>query len=1024
MREVDNGLRPGACPDPGLVAAHADGHLSGEEAARMDAHLASCQTCGEVFAETLRFALEQAEEAPPRRAVLPLFRRHLYPVAAGLAAAAALILAIRPVWRGNPNRLAQPIVAELATALGEQRFIEPRLTGGFRHGRLVLLRGEEARGLDAYPPAVLGAVARIRERAQADRSPETLGALGVTYLLSGDIPAAVKALESAAAQAPRNASLLSDLAAAYLVKASRLDEPADVPKALEAAEKAIALDSPPPEAYFNRALALESLHLVEAARKAWQDYLSRDAASGWTDEARRHLEALEPARQSSVEEDRARVREALHEGAGAVNRLAEAAPSLLRDYFQDELLPSWAAAYLAGQPETTILVGYARLIGDALLERTSDALPVDTARALTLGASPGHAADPVRVQALGFQAFREAMRLNGAQQPSCGQFREARRRLEAGGSPYTTRVRERVVVACLYPGEPEAALAELRRIERDAEVHGYAHVLGLARYLQGLFLSHRGSLTTSLERYGLARAAFRAVGDTERVSLASATIAETFQMLGESDRAWTARRQALALLGQIRDPGHRHGILEEAALACLDERLLRSALDFQTAVVESARAWSNAVAMSDALIRRGGIRGRLRSSDAAAADLAAARSWIPRIADGPAAERAAAEADAVEGELLVDREPDRASALLSRTLSYFERNSPVRVPGARLLLARAQAARGLDDETEEQLEAGIEALESERASLGDAALQTSFFDQSAPLFDDMVRLQLDRRHDPERALLFVERGRARQLADSLATPLGSRGQAVARGIGQPLEPETLQRELPLGISLVYYVSREDRLLAWVLDRDGCRFLEIPWSADELQRLIAAHAAALERRADLAAVRELAARLYDALVRPLASALHPQRALVFVPDGALQAVAFGGLYDRETGRYLVEDHLVELAPSGTVFLHASAAAAAVSLGGAPAVLAVGNPRVDRDLGRGLPNLPGAEAEAREVARLYRRDDRRVPAGYVEEPGSPFRRARGERRRPVDRTPSPRSRSREGRSRCTVPPRAGW
>ena len=61
---------PGGHPDPGLLAAHAERRLAGAEAARMDEHIASCPTCYEAFAETVRFALDEeddeAEEGPAR----------------------------------------------------------------------------------------------------------------------------------------------------------------------------------------------------------------------------------------------------------------------------------------------------------------------------------------------------------------------------------------------------------------------------------------------------------------------------------------------------------------------------------------------------------------------------------------------------------------------------------------------------------------------------------------------------------------------------------------------------------------------------------------------------------------------------------------------------------------------------------------------------------------------------------------------------------------------------------------------
>ena len=73
--------------------------------------------------------------------------------------------------------------------MGPTRFIEPRLTGGFQHGRLVVLRsGNAPQGLDAQSPAVLTAVAHIRERPRTTRRRTALEALAVTYLVSGDSP--------------------------------------------------------------------------------------------------------------------------------------------------------------------------------------------------------------------------------------------------------------------------------------------------------------------------------------------------------------------------------------------------------------------------------------------------------------------------------------------------------------------------------------------------------------------------------------------------------------------------------------------------------------------------------------------------------------------------------------------------------------------------------------------------------------------------------------------------------------------
>jgi CHAT domain-containing protein len=934
----------------------------------MDEHVAGCSECYEVFSETVQFGLAEEEAgvmrtgagaaAPARFLVRPAFR-----TVAPLAMAALLLLALG-LWsqRARFQRAPLPLVAQLAEAMGTRRFVEPRLTGGFRHGRLTTMRsGDTPQGLDAQSPAVLGAVARIREQAEGDISPESLGALAVTYLVSGDAAAAVKSLESASAQKPDDARLLSDLAAAYLVRAAQSDEPADIPKALESAERAIVLKDPPPEAYFNRALALERLHLVDAARKAWGDYLQRDSSSGWADEARQHLEALHKARQSSAEEDKARVRAALDLGPDAVDRLADETPQLLRDYFEDDVLPSWAEAHLVGHPDADIHRDHARLLGAALSRATGDAMLQDAARAFTQPEATASSRDPLRSQALGYRALHEAKRAYSLDEPSCSLFRGAFRDLKAGGSPYADWATQQVVSTCLYPSEPQAALAELRRLVLVAEPRNYVGLLGRVHWMRGLLQGVHGDLADSQQSLRAARSAFQKVRDPESEAWILAKMAENVHLLGEARGAWVERLEGLALLSQVRTPRRRHSILAESVIACLDRRMPRTALHFETTLIESDRRWSRAAAVGESLVRRAAIYHHLGADDLAASDLREARRWVSGVPDKSWADRLEAEANAEEGETRVEHQPDEAAAALDRALTYFQVSAPTRVPALQLLLARAQLARGFDDIAETELAAGIEAMERGRISLRDAGFQLSFFEQAFPLFEDMVRLQIERRHDPERALAFVERGHARQLVDSLA--------------GSPftlLDPKTLRQELPKGLALVYYLSLEDRLFAWAISREACDFIERPLRAGELSRLVAANRAAIEGRAPQDVVHQTAARLHDELVRPLIPFIASQRALVFIPDGVLQPVAFASLWNRQTGRYLLEDYLLGVVPSGTLFVRASTSAGVTHVAAAR-TLVVGNPHIDRHLWPGMPNLPGADAEATEIAGLYPRSE---------------------------------------------------
>ena len=126
MTEGWDGLpKRDACPDPELIAAHAERRLVGDEAARMDAHLVSCPTCPELFAEAVRFVEEEELEPAPARAVAPVrgvpalqgvqrpsihHSRSGYRLAAALAAAAAVIFAFQ-LWRRGPGPAERSSVA-------------------------------------------------------------------------------------------------------------------------------------------------------------------------------------------------------------------------------------------------------------------------------------------------------------------------------------------------------------------------------------------------------------------------------------------------------------------------------------------------------------------------------------------------------------------------------------------------------------------------------------------------------------------------------------------------------------------------------------------------------------------------------------------------------------------------------------------------------------------------------------------------------------------------------------------------
>jgi tetratricopeptide (TPR) repeat protein len=320
------------CLEPAMVASYLDGRLSASERESVELHLADCADCRELLTEA--FALSSALDAEgitadeltegaeedaderPRGASDPLrlaavaaspaavgsgtrtlgFSRRLQVAGGGLlalAAAALFVIALDPAWlrdlRGGGASSAE--LRALVSAVGGNRLLEPRLSGGFAWGPppAVLRSGNVDRSL---PPDVLIAIAQIEKAADADRTPAHLHALGAAQLLGGDLDAAIVTLRRAADARPEQARVWNDLAAAYLTRASRRPVEGDLTNAIAAAERATATDASLAEAWFNLALARDAAGQTAQAQDAWRHAAALEpASSGWHDEAIRRMQA-------------------------------------------------------------------------------------------------------------------------------------------------------------------------------------------------------------------------------------------------------------------------------------------------------------------------------------------------------------------------------------------------------------------------------------------------------------------------------------------------------------------------------------------------------------------------------------------------------------------------------------------------------------------------------------------------------------------------------------------------------------
>ncbi|HEX9734844.1 MAG TPA: zf-HC2 domain-containing protein [Thermoanaerobaculia bacterium] len=112
------------CPDLAELAAFVDGRLAGEARAAVIEHLASCEDCYEVYAETLRVGEDlAAEDAAANDDLAPVVRhprsfRWVWPAAAAALAATVGFLVLRlPVFLAAPRSSGELVAA---TGITEQ----------------------------------------------------------------------------------------------------------------------------------------------------------------------------------------------------------------------------------------------------------------------------------------------------------------------------------------------------------------------------------------------------------------------------------------------------------------------------------------------------------------------------------------------------------------------------------------------------------------------------------------------------------------------------------------------------------------------------------------------------------------------------------------------------------------------------------------------------------------------------------------------------------------------------------------
>jgi CHAT domain-containing protein/Tfp pilus assembly protein PilF len=236
-------------------------------------------------------------------------------------------------------------------------------------------------------------------------------------------------------------------------------------------------------------------------------------------------------------------------------------------------------------------------------------------------------------------------------------------------------------------------------------------------------------------------------------------------------------------------------------------------------------------------------------------------------------------------------------------------------PAARFIaydgLSKLALQAGRHDETERHFEAALAAIERTRADLLRTDYKLSFLARRINFYQAYVDLLIAQGRD----------ARALEVADS------SRGRVLAEAQGVAAPPQaragvlrSLARDA--GTALLFYWLAPARSRVWVVTGDAIQSVVLPPAA-EIEALVAQHQSAIQNALSDPLAEDVTAgdRLYEMLVRPVASRIPQGASVTIVPDGALARLSFETLTIRAAPpgaaggkRYWMEDATIQMAPS--------------------------------------------------------------------------------------------------------------
>ncbi|HWN10931.1 MAG TPA: CHAT domain-containing protein [Pyrinomonadaceae bacterium] len=966
-----------------LTDDYVAGKFAGNELVQMEQHFfKSPERQSKLkFAQALRLRKSNVEPPKPVSWFKPL-----------LAIAAALVLVVGGfyIWRirSNDSELNQGLAA-LQSAFRDARPVEARLSS-LHYAPYSTTRGPGTEKINQ--DELRRAELTLLNAAKNNPTAAVHHGLGQVYLAKKEFDRAIKEFDEALKGDPTNPQLYSDLGAAWMEK-GKIDlngkEPGKGMEALghslENLNKALGLDPNLLDALFNRALSRQLLKNDQQAKTDWQEYLRRDPSSSWAEEARQKLRLIEER-----EEKTSRNKERLLSDFVAAYQVkdSEAAwgaissgrerkgnlivEQLLDDYLQlssqrptgeaDETLKKlfyegWIEEHKAGDRFTSDLIAFYKKATPQQL-----ALSIQARRVVQSAMERYYKAEFEAALML-FQKAREVFTLAGNE--SEGLFADS----------WTGYCNLRIP-------KVKDALEAFTRLSQIYERKSYRSL-----HAQSLNALSDAELTLNEFSKALAHAdrslmISKEINDTVNVVRTYGQVASILLNLGSYRESLGSAFQGLSVAEtSVYDPSLLWRFYHEAALAFYHSGLQSAALDSESEAERLADIAANPLLKARSLDRRALLYEQLHDYETAIMMLHQA------LREGEKISGESSRAVTQIHTMLSLGQLYRTTGNLPQSIQYYDRTLEFseRLNNLEIYLYRARKGKLLalldmhdDLAAEQELGRVVSLFEAYRDKIVDESYRNGFFDIGQNTYDIAIEFEYSRRGNAEKAFQYAEACRARSLFDLMTNTSrvlsdADRPDRLMSGT-KPLTLLEVQRSISDQVQILQYSVLDDKLLIWVVTKDGLKHVEAKIKATVLDETIHRYRTLLLKEGNTREnedITALAKQLYDYLITPVESRgyLKAEHQLCIVPDKSLNFLPFAALISPTSGRYLIETFALELAPSATIFAMSTQNAKLRAQPLQESLLSVGNPSFDSTRFSDLPNLPAATREAQQIAAFY-------------------------------------------------------